>query len=325
MTRLVVILAIAAGCQSDPQAQSGALRVGFFPTVTHGAALVLLQRGELAHAIAPRAVEPHPFNAGPEAMEALFAGAIDACYVGPMPALNAYLRSRGEALVIVAGAATGGAALVVRKDSGITGPEDLHGKKLSSPQLGNTQDLSLRAYLAAHGLTTNDRGGDVRVMPMAAPDLYSLLRRGDLDGAWVVEPWVSRLVDEAGARILVDEKELWPGGLYPTAVLVVTRKLLREHPELVTQLVRAHVAAVAFIAGHRDQARELAAAALVKYGKKQLPPQVMADAWQRVRFDTALPPGALEKIAADARQLGYLPKTGDVKAAVDVHFLEQLQ
>ncbi len=317
----VALAAAGGGCRSRPAGPPTALRLGFFPNLTHAAALVGLAHGELARGLAPLPVDAKPFNAGPEAMEALFAGSLDACYVGPAPAINAYLRSRGEALVIVAGAALDGAGLVVRKDAGIAAPADLHGKKLASPQLGNTQDVALRMYLADHGLQSNDRGGDVQVLPLANADILTLMKRGQLDGAWVPEPWTSRLVDEAGGRLLVDERERWPNRHFPTTVLVVTRRLAHEHPELVQKLVRAHVATVRWIAAHRDEALTLVDAGLKKWAKKSLPPELLAEAWAHVQISSELLEPELRQQLADGRALGFLP-AGDASGLTDRRFLD---
>lgn len=317
------MLALATACREPPRA-GDRLRIGFFPTVTHAAALVLLERPELRALLAGVTVEPRPFNAGPEAMEALFAGAIDACYVGAMPAINGFLRSRGEALRIVAGAASGGAAFVVRKDAGITGPESLHGKKLATPQLGNSQDVAMRAWLAEHHLRSNDLGGDVYVLPMANADILSLMKRKKLDGAWVVEPWVARLTHEADGRVFVDEKDLWPGGEYPTAVLVITQRLERDHPELVKKLVGAHLAVVRWIGAHPDEAEQIVGNALYKYAHKKLPPPVLTDAFHRVHVTAGISIEALERVASWGRTLDYLPKSGDPRGALDLELVEAL-
>jgi NitT/TauT family transport system substrate-binding protein len=327
MTRHVVIATLLValllpGCKRQGGPPANALRLGFFPTVTHEVALVMLGRGQLQQALAPVTLEPKPFNAGPEAMEALLAGALDACYVGSVPAVNAYLRSKGEALVVIAGAAQHGAAFVVGKDSGITGPESLHGKKLADPQLGNTQDITLKMWLRAHGLKTRERGGDVQVMPMGSSEIVQLIRTGQLDGAWVPEPTVSRIVHEAGARILVDEKTEWPEGLYPTTVLVVTRALAEQHPERVQALVKAHIDAVKWIRAHNDEARALTSKGILEWGKKQLPPEVVNDAWSRVTPEYALPTAGLERVLKDGRELGVMPTTGDLAGATDDRFLK---
>src|SRR6266542_5857797 len=209
-TPLLLLLLLPCGCRDaapPPGSDEAApVRLGFFPNLTHAAALVGLLHGDLARGLAPAKLDATPFNAGPQAMEALFAGALGACYVGPAPALNGYLRSHGEKLVIVAGAAENGAGLVVRKDAGIAAARDLHGKKLATPQLGNTQDVALRRYLADEGLKTSDRGGDVQVLPLANADILALMKRKQLDGAWVPEPWLTRLLHEAGGTLFIDER-----------------------------------------------------------------------------------------------------------------------
>ncbi len=320
---LLLIGLVSAGCQHRSSGNANApLRLGFFPNVTHGAALLAVARGEISRRAQPVPVETHAFNAGPAAMEALFAGALDATYIGPGPAVSGYVRAHGEAVVIVAGAAANGAALVVRGDSGIKGPDDLHGKKLATPQLGNTQDLALRTWLRDRGLKTSERGGDVQVTPLANPDILSLMKRGQLDGAWVPEPWVSRLVHEAGARVLVDEKTLWPDGKFPTAVLLVTRKLVTEHPELVRALVEAHVETVSWARSHDAEARKLVDDELEKLTHKRLPPEVMADAWAHVELTWDPLEAAIVKQANDARALGYLGE-GDLSKLVERRFLDE--
>ncbi len=297
------------------------VHLGFFPNLTHGPALVGLLRGDFARALAPLTVEAQPFNAGPQAMEALFAGAIDACYVGPAPAINGYLRSHGEALVIVSGAALNGAGLVVRRDAGIRGPADLRGKKIASPQLGNTQDIALRTYLADNHLRPKDRGGDVQILPLANADILTLMKQGQLDGAWVPEPWTTRLIDEGGGTLLVDERERWPGSKFPTTVLVVTKKLASEHPDVVGKLVAANVATIAWMKANPAAARALVDAGLQKWAKKALPPELLARAYAHVEPSAELLDAALEKQLADGRALGFLPQ-GDVSGMIDRHFVD---
>ena len=193
------------------QGPATAIRVGAFPNITHAQAMVGKANGWFDKAMGPQVkIQWTSFNAGPSAIEALFAGAIDMTYVGPNPAINGYVRSNGEALRIIAGATSGGAALVVRGDSGINRPEDFHGKRIASPQMGNTQDVALRAWLKSQGLKTRDKGGDVEVMPVANPDQLTLFLKKEIDAAWAPEPWASRLVHDAGGKIFLDERSLWP-------------------------------------------------------------------------------------------------------------------
>ncbi|HWE27840.1 MAG TPA: ABC transporter substrate-binding protein [Polyangia bacterium] len=332
MTRPAVITALVAaalvggaGCRQHGGGKAAApttLRLGFFANLTHAPALVGLLRGDFARALAPLTVDAKPFNAGPQAMEALFAGALDACYVGPAPALNGYLRSHGEALVVVAGAALDGAGLVVRTDAGIRGPADLHGKKLASPQLGNTQDVALRMYLKDNGLASKDRGGDVQVMPLANADILALMKQKQLDGAWVPEPWTTRLVDEAGGTLLVDERDRWPDKKFPTTVLVVTKKLASEHPEIVQKLVDANVATIAWMKAHPDEARKLVDTGLQKWAKKALPEELLKKAYANVQPSPELLDKALMKQLADGRALGFLPD-GDISGLIDRRFADE--
>ncbi len=322
---LVAAAFVAGGAGCHDKAPKGAaptaLRLGFFPNLTHGPALVGLQRGDFAKALAPLTIDPKPFNAGPEAMEALFAGALDACYVGPAPAINGYLRSQGQALVIVSGAAQNGAGLVVRKESNIHGPGDLHGKKLASPQLGNTQDVALRMYLKDHGLQSKDRGGDVQVMPLANADILGLMKQKELDGAWVPEPWTTRLVDEADGTLLVDERDRWPDKKFPTTVLVVTKTLATEHPEIVRKLVAANVSIIAWMKANPDAARKLVDTGLQKWAKKALPEELLKKAYANVEPSPELLDAALRKQLADGRALGFLAD-GDASGLTDRRFLD---
>ena len=243
--RAVAALALAAAALACSRVRDDRpLRLGYFPNVTHGQALVGVDDGTIAKALGGR-LDARMFNAGPAAMEALLSGELDASYVGAGPAVIAHLRSRGEGLRVVAGAVSGGAVLVVRD---AVRPEDLVGKRVGSPQLGNTQDVALRTWLRAHGLS--DRRGDrgVEVTPLSNPDLLSMFARGDLAGAWVPEPWGARLVAEAHGRILLDERTLWEGGRFPTTVLVVSRRALERRRAEVAALLRAHVGADAPLA-----------------------------------------------------------------------------
>ncbi|GGA75954.1 sulfonate ABC transporter substrate-binding protein [Pseudoclavibacter endophyticus] len=250
-----VIAALLAGCAPAAAADGGGndggpiseLRLGYFANATHAPALVGLHGGHFDAALGDLELTAHAFGAGPAAIEALSAGAIDVAYVGPNPAINTFIQSGGESVRIIAGAASGGAALVVRE--GIESPADLAGTIIASPQLGNTQDVALREWLADQGFETDLSGrGDVRVTPTANAQAFRLIQQGDLDGAWMPEPWASRLVLEGGAHVLVDEAELWDDGAFPTTLLVVRQGFLDAHPEAVKALLEGHLAAVQWIA-----------------------------------------------------------------------------
>src|SRR5262245_31410922 len=285
---------------------AGALRLGYFANVTHAPALIALDRGLLAEALGPAVtLEPHAFNAGPEAVEALFSGALDATYIGPNPAINAFARSRGEAIRIVAGCTSGGAALVVAPS--IAGPGQLRGAKLATPQLGNTQDVALRAWLKGQGLATSLEGaGDVSIVPQANAQTLETFRAGAIQGAWVPEPWASRLVLEGGGSVLVDERSLWPDGRFVTTQLIVRTAFLREEPEIVARLLRAHVQAVDFANARPEEAQGVANAAIARVTGQALAAPVLERAWSSLSFTVDPIASSLRRSAADATAVGLL-------------------
>jgi NitT/TauT family transport system substrate-binding protein len=218
------------------------VRVGYLPNITHAQALQGRATGEFERALGPGVkLDWKTFNAGPSVMEAMFARALDLAYIGPSPTIAGYTRSQGAALRVIAGATSGGAALVVRPGANIQGAADFHGKKVASPQLGNTQDVALRTWLAAKGLKTAEKGGDIQIIPIPNPDQLTLFAKGEIDAAWGPEPWASRLIDEAGARLFLDERDLWPNRAFVSAHLIVSTSFLEQHPELVKAWLRAHV------------------------------------------------------------------------------------
>jgi NitT/TauT family transport system substrate-binding protein len=284
-----------------------------------------MARGDFERAVAPLRLVPRVFNAGPQAVEALFAGELDVLYVGSGPAINAYARSRGRALRVVAGAASGGAGLVVRRDSGIRGPGDLGRKAIGTPQLGNTQDIALRAWLGEHGLAPSDKGGRVRVVPIANPDILGLMVRGELQGAWVPEPWLTRLIAEAGAELLIDERDLWPEGRFATAVVAVSRSFLGARPDLVRRLLSSHVELTLWIRAHPDEARAEINRELARLLGKPLPEPLLKQAWSRleVTYDPLSP--SLLRGAERAFQLGFLgAERPDLEGFVDPGLLNDI-
>lgn len=302
------------------------VRVGAFPNITHPQAMVGKANGWFEKAMGSETrVEWKSFNAGPSAIEALFANAIDMTYVGPNPTINGYVRSNGEAVRVIAGATSGGAALVVRNDSGIQKPEDFHGKKVASPQMGNTQDVALRSWLKTHGLKTADKGGDVQVIPIANPDQLALFLKKELDAAWAPEPWASRLVREANGRIFLDERTLWPQGQFVTANLIVSTKFLREHPELVKRWLRAHVELTDWIEQHPTEAEQVLNQQIQRETGKALSPQVLDDAYARMQPTYDPLRGSLLSAAKSAFEAGFLGRQmPDLSRLYDLSLLNQV-
>jgi NitT/TauT family transport system substrate-binding protein len=259
-------------------ADGAALRLGYFPNLTHATAIVGVEKGFIADALGGTKLETRTFNAGGDAITALFGRSIDATYIGPNPAINAFQKSDGEAIRIIAGATSGGAYLVTSKD--VDDAEDLKGKRLATPQLGNTQDVALRAWLKSEGLeTTTAGGGDVEIVNQENSVSLETFRSGDIDGAWVPEPWATRLVDEGGGKVLVDEADLWPNGRYVTTHLIVRTEYLEEHPEQVEALLEGHIEADAFIREHADEAKTDVNDGIEKLTTKAIATDVLDRAW----------------------------------------------
>ncbi|MGC1373917.1 MAG: ABC transporter substrate-binding protein [Candidatus Sulfotelmatobacter sp.] len=302
------------------------IRVGAFPNITHPQAMVGKANGWFEKAMGPGVkVRWTSFNAGPAAIEALFGGALDMTYIGPNPAINGYVRSNGEAVRVVAGAASGGASLVVRNGSGIEKPQDFHGKRVASPQFGNTQDVALRNWLKSNGLKTTDKGGDVQVIPMANPDQLTLFLKKELDAAWAPEPWATRLIQEGDGRLFLDERTLWPNGQFVTALLVVNPKFLKNHPDLVKKWIRAHVELTDWIDAHPSEAKRLLNQQIQAETGKALPSIVLDDALQRMQVTYDPLHDALLTAAREAFDDGFLGREmPDLSRLYDLSLLNQV-
>ena len=265
------------------------------------------------------------FNAGPSAIEALFAGAVDMTYVGPNPAINGYVRSNGDALRVVAGAASGGASLVVRNDAGINRAEDFHGKHVGSPQFGNTQDVALRNWLKAHGMKSTDKGGDVQIVPIPNPDQLTLFLKKDLDAAWAPEPWATRLIHEGNGRLFVDERSLWPNGQFVIGLLVVNTKFLKAHSDLVKNWIRANVELTDWINAHPADAKKLLNEQIQRETGKALAPAVLDEAFSRLQVTYDPLHAALNTAAQQAFDDGFLGRQmPDLSQLYDLALLNQV-
>jgi len=244
-------------------------------------------------------------------MEAIFANSIDLTYVGPSPAINAYARSRGEEVRIVSGATNGGAALVVAGDSRLKSPADFRGKKIATPQLGNTQDVSCRAWLSAGGLKITQLGGDAQVLPTANPDQLSLFQQRKVDGVWTVEPWVSRLEMEAGGKVLVEEADS------PTTVLVSSAKFLGASRETVKKFVAAHRALTDWIKNNPAEAQKLVIGELVEETRAKIAPELIEHAWKRISVTNEIHREVLEKFVGNAKAAGFLRDVPDLVRLIE--------
>ncbi|WP_415281346.1 ABC transporter substrate-binding protein [Candidatus Nitrososphaera sp. FF02] len=301
------------------------LRMGYFPNLTHAQAVIGLGNGDFQEALGDNVeVKTQLFNAGPSAIEALFANQIDATYIGPNPAINGYIQSDGEALRIVAGAASGGASFVVRNDSDIDSIDDLAGKKFSSPQLGNTQDVALRKYLLDNGYETKENGGNVEVLPASNGDIFTLLVKKDIDGAWVPEPWVSKHIREANSHIFLDERDLWPNGDFVTAHIIVRTDYLEQNPEVIEKLIEAHIDETDWINANPDEAREVFNAELVRLTGKAIPDEEYSDAISRLKLTYDPVQESLIGSAQSAYEIGFFDEEPNLDGIYDLTILNKV-
>jgi len=275
---LVAMFALVlAACVSQSSGSNGSspvtVNLGYFPNLTHAVALVGVARGTFQQALGSNArLATKTFNAGPAEIEALFAGDIDIGFVGPGPAINGYIKSNGQALRIIAGASSGGVLFVVRPGANISSPQDLSGKKLADPQVGGTQDIALRTYLQQHGLKPADKGGSVQIISTENATILSLFKQGKIDGAWVPEPWATRMVVEGHGKVFLDERSLWPNGQFTTTNIIVRTAFMKQHPDLVSKFLQADVETVQYIQNNTQSAL-----ALVNSQLKQITGKGIAD------------------------------------------------
>ncbi len=314
---------------STQASQTKTLRIGYFPNINHAQAVIGLNNGDFQKILGNDVkVETFVFNAGPSATEAILAKRIDATYVGPNPAINGYIVTGGKDIRIVSGAASGGASFVVRNDSGINSAVDLGGKKFASPQLGNTQDISLRKYIQDNGYNTVDKGGNVTVLPVSNSDILTLFLKKDIDGAWVPEPWATRLIKEAGGKILVDERDLWPPeGKFVTSNIVVRTDYLNENPETVKKLLDAHVNQTQWINSNKELAIKEFNNQLKKLTGQTIAEDVLSDALTRLDITYDPIKISLYKDANDAYDLGLLEKgkaRPDLSNIYDLNILNEV-
>jgi NitT/TauT family transport system substrate-binding protein len=292
------------------------LRIGHFPNITHVQALVAHHlsrqgKGWFEERLGPDVkIEWYVYNAGPSAVEAIFAKSIDLTYVGPNPAINAYVRSRGQEIRIVAGSVNGGSALVVHKGSPLRTAGDFRGKKIATPQFGNTQDVAARSWLSAGGLKITQAGGDAQVLPTANPDQLLLFKQKQIDAVWTVEPWVSRLELEAEGEVLVEDREAI------TTVLVARADLLASQQGLVRKLVDAHRELTDWIVKNPAEAQRMAREELDEEMRTKFAPELIAKAWGRIVVTSVVTLDSLRKFVASAQSVGFLRGAPDISSLV---------
>ena len=307
----IVITLVALGAQSTNHEQGNTVRVAFFPNIGHSIAIVGMEREIFSEKLGKQTtIKMRLFDSGPQVIEALFANEIDLAYVGPGPAINGFLKSDGKSLRILAGAASGGVSLVVHPHSGIKSPADFSGKRIAAPQIGNTQDVSLRSFLYQNNLKPAEKGGTVYVINVVNPDIFTLFSKGELDAAWVPEPWATRLVQQLDGVRLFQEKDLWPDQKFSSAVLMARSEFLEKHPDVVQKWVEAHIQTSDWINEHRDETEIIYNDFLKKNTGKTLPPEILHEAFSNLQITSDPIESSVYTFAERANSLGYLGREG---------------
>ena len=324
VTSLPAGLSIGLANNNNNAAESHELRIGYFPNINHAQAVIGLGNGDFQKALGDVKVTTQVFNAGPSAITALFANQIDVTYVGPNPAINGYVQSNGDALRIISGAASGGAVFVVRNDADINSPADLGNKKFSSPQLGNTQDVALRKYLLDNGYKTKENGGSVEIIPATNSDIFTLMVKKEIAGAWVPEPWGAKMVKEANSKILVDERDRWPDGQFVTTHIIVRTDYLKNNPETIKKLLEANIDETNWINNNQDEAVKVFNTELNKLTGKTIPEDELKAGFSRMNLTWDPVKTSLFQSADDAFRTGFFDTKPDLSRIYDLTLLNEV-
>ena len=311
---IVAVIAIAViatiGGSLDQSSQSK-IRVAFFPSIGHAVPIVGIENGIFEKGIGEQIqIETKLFDSGPQVIESIFASSIDVAYVGPGPVINGFLKSHGKDIRILAGAASGGASFIVQPDSGLDSIENFDGKRIASPQISNSQDVSLRYYLASNDLKPVEKGGTVFVLNISNPDIYTLFAKGDIDGAWVPEPWATMLVEELGGVRLFNEEKLWPDEQFASVLLISRTNYLENNPEIIRNWVKSHEETVSWINSNPDKSKAIFSNFLKKYMGKSLPSKIIDESFSNLEITSDPIKNSVLTFAERADSLGYLGRTG---------------
>ena len=311
---IVVIVAIAITITSfsdSDQINQDKIRVAFFPSIGHIIPIVGLEEKIFEKGIGEeKQIETKLFDSGPQVIESIFSGSIDVAYVGPGPIINGFLKSDGKDIKILSGAASGGASFIIQPNSGLESLENFDGKRIASPQISNSQDVSLRHYLESHGLKSVEKGGTVFVLNISNPDIYTLFAKGDIDGAWVPEPWATILVQELDGIRLFNEEKLWPNEEFASVLLIVRTKYLENNPETVQKWVESHEKTVTWINSNPNKSKSLFSNFLMDYMGKSLPTKIIDESFSNITITSDPIKNSVIIFAERADSLGYLGRYG---------------
>ncbi|MFZ8936934.1 MAG: ABC transporter substrate-binding protein [Nitrosopumilaceae archaeon] len=309
----VILVAIAIGmvAGSGSDANDKNLRVAFFPNIGHAIPVVGMEKGIFEDNLGnATSIEPKLFDSGPQVIESLYANSIDIAYVGPGPAINGFLKSENHDVVILSGAASGGASFIVHPDSEINSADDFAGKRIAAPQIGNSQDVSLRNYLSENGLKPFEKGGSVIVLNISNPDIYTLFTKGEIDGAWVPEPWATILVQELGGQRLFFEEELWPQEKFASVLLIGRQEYVQNNPEIISNWLESHEQTVNWINQNPQETRIIFNDFMQNHMGQSLSDDVIDEALVNLEITTDPIDDSIYTFAKRADSLGYLGRDG---------------
>lgn len=315
---LPAVIMLSSGCGSEKQDGRPVLRVGFFPNITHVQAL--LGKQDKFNKATGCDIEWKKFNAGSTEIEAMMAGELDMGYIGPGPAINGYIKTRGE-IQIIAGACGGGAVLVSRRGLKIKSASELKNKRIAVPQFGNTQHIVLKQILDSEGLKETTKGGTVEIIQAENPDVKTLFDRGEIDAAFVPEPWASRLIQETGANIVMDYNQVWRGGKYPVAVLIARKSFIQEHPEIVRKFVNAHVELTESASVNKADTKNIINEEIRKLTGKKLSDEVMNSSFSRLFINYEIDKQSVLDMAVLMSKLGIVKEKQDMKGIFDLKYI----
>jgi NitT/TauT family transport system substrate-binding protein len=308
---VIGIIAFVGFTQSSVNDSENNIRVAFFPSVVHAVPIIGMETQTFANNLnADLDIQVKIFDSGPQVIESIFSNSVDIAYVGPGPVINGFLKSDGNDLKILAGAASGGASFVIQKNSGLDLIENYSGKRIAAPQISNTQDVSLRHYLAENGLITAEKGGDVFVLNIANPDIYTLFAKGDIDGAWVPEPWATMLVEELDGVRLFDENKFWPENQFSSVLLIGRSDYIEKNPEIIKKWINANEKTVQWINNHPNESKILYNEFLKSYMGRTLPQNIVEKSFSNIIITSEPLENSVHTFAERADALGYLGRDG---------------
>jgi len=308
---IIAIAVITSLSNSSDQANQDKIRIAFFPSIGHAVPIVGIENGIFQRGVGDQIkIETKLFDSGPQVIESIFARSIDVAYVGPGPVINGFLKSHGNDIKILAGAASGGASFIIQPDSGLDSIENFDGKRIASPQISNSQDVSLRYYLASNDLKPIEKGGTVFVLNISNPDIYTLFAKGEIDGAWVPEPWATMLVQELDGVRLFNEEKLWPNEQFASVLLIARTNYIENNPEIIHNWIKSHEETVLWINSNPDKSKSMFSDFLLGYMGKSLPPEIIDESFSNLTITDDPIKNSVFTFAERADSLGYLGRSG---------------